>query len=197
MDDFLIAVGYGGITSHQIAMKLAAQQQPPKATTEVTPPEPPASAITVLGVGDMLYHLAECCHPVPGDKIIGYVTRSRGVTIHRQDCYNVVHEDEKERLIPVAWVKTDSLYPVRVQVEAWDRVGLMRDVSTVVAEEKVNIAAVNSVHHDDRVITLYFTLETKGLAQLSRLLAKLEGIRGVISAARVGDEAVMKASPST
>jgi len=197
LDDFLVAIGYGGITTHQIAMKLAAQQQPPKVAAEVTPPEPPASAIKVLGVGDMLYHLAQCCRPVPGDEIMGYVTRSRGLTIHRQDCYNVVHEDEKERLVPVEWERTDSLYPVRVQVEAWDRVGLMRDITTIVAEEKVNIASVNSVHHDDHTVSEYFTLETRGLAQLSRLLARVEGIRGVISATRVGDEAIMKAGTST
>ena len=197
LDDFLVAIGYGGITTHQIALKLAAQQQPPKVAAEVTPPEPPASAIKVQGVGDMLYHLAECCRPVPGDEIMGYVTRSRGVTIHRQDCYNVVHEDEKERLIPVEWERTDSLYPVRVQVEAWDRVGLMRDITTIVAEEKVNIASVNSVHHDDHTVSEYFTLETRGLAQLSRLLARVEGIRGVISATRMGDEAIMKASTSS
>ncbi len=197
LDDFLVAIGYGGITTHQIAMKLAAQQQPPKVAAEVTPPEPSASAIKVLGVGDMLYHLAQCCRPVPGDEIMGYVTRSRGLTIHRQDCYNVVHEDEKERLVPVEWERTDSLYPVRVQVEAWDRVGLMRDITTIVAEEKVNIASVNSVHHDDHTVSEYFTLETRGLAQLSRLLARVEGIRGVISATRVGDEAIMKAGTST
>jgi len=197
LDDFLVAIGYGGITTHQIALKLAVHQQPPKVTAEVTPPEPPASAIKVLGVGDMLYHLAQCCRPVPGDEIMGYVTRSRGLTIHRQDCYNVVHEDEKERLVPVEWERTDSLYPVRVQVEAWDRVGLMRDITTIVAEEKVNIASVNSVHHDDHTVSEYFTLETRGLAQLSRLLARVEGIRGVISATRVGDEAIMKAGTST
>jgi len=108
----------------------------------------------------------------------------------------VVHEDEKERLIPVAWGQTDSLYPVRIQVEAWDRVGLMRDITTIVAEEKVNIAAVNSVHHDDNTVSEYFTLETKGLAQLSRLMVKIEGVRGIISVSRVGDEATVKTNPS-
>jgi GTP pyrophosphokinase len=134
---------------------------------------------------------------VPGDEIIGYVTRSRGVTIHRQDCYNVVREDEKERLIAVEWGQTDSLYPMNIQVDAWDRVGLMRDITTIVAEEKVNIATVNITSHDDNTISLNFTLETKGLAQLSRLLAKVEGVRGVISVSRVGDGATTKANPPT
>jgi len=196
LDDFLFAIGYGGITTHQIALKLAAQQEEqPKATAEVVPPKLPASAIKVLGVGDMLTQLAQCCRPVPGDKIIGYVTRSRGVTIHRQDCYNVIHEDEKERLVKVEWGQTDSLYPVSVQVDAWDRVGLVRDVTAIVAEEKVNIAAINLNNRDDSTTSIFLTLETRGLAQLSRILSKIEGVRGVIGVTRVGDEATTKANP--
>ena len=194
--DFLAAIGYGGITTHQIAVKLTAEQEPPKEAGEVILPKPPTSAIKVLGVGDMLVNLAQCCRPVPGDKIIGYVTRSRGVTIHRQDCYNVIHEDEKERLVNVEWGQADSLYPVSVQLEAWDRVGLIRDISALVAEEKVNISGMNLTNKDNHTISLYFVLETRGLAQLSRLLAKIEGIRGVISVARVGDEATAKVKPS-
>jgi len=197
LDDFLAAIGYGGITTHQIAVKLAAQQEQPRAAAEVAPPKPTASDIKVLGVGDMLTQLARCCRPVPGDKIIGYVTRSRGVTIHRQDCYNILHEDEKERLINVEWGQSDALYPVSVQVEAWNRLGLVRDLSTMVAEEKVNFTTLNLTNHDDNVISLNFVLETRGLAQLSRLLTKIEGIRGVISVARVGDDATMKTTPST
>jgi len=121
----------------------------------VSIPKPPISAIKVLGVGDMLVNLGRCCRPVPGDKIIGYVTRSRGVTIHRQDCYNVIHEDEKERLVKVEWGQTDSLYPVNIQLEAWDRLGLIRDISTMVAEEKVNISGMNLINHEDHTISLY------------------------------------------
>ena len=190
LDDFLFTLGYGGITAHQIALKLAAQQEPPKTTPEVRLRKPPTSAVKVLGVGDMLTNLAQCCRPVPGDKITGYVTRTRGVTIHRRDCYNVIHEDEKERLLPVEWERSDSLYPVRVRVEAWDRVGLMRDITAIVAEEKVNIIAVNSTQSDgptaDERFTVELTLETAGLAQLSRLLSKIEGIREVIGVNRLG-----------
>jgi guanosine-3',5'-bis(diphosphate) 3'-pyrophosphohydrolase len=194
LDDFLAAIGDGGISTHQIAVKLSAQQ--PQAKAVAVPPKPPSSAIQVLGMGNLVTHLAQCCRPVPGDKIIGYVTRSRGVTIHRRDCYNVVHEDEKERLIAVGWERTDSLYPVSVKVEAWDRVGLIRDITTVIAEEKVNIANVSSTDHDEHAVseyfTLYFALETTGLVQLSRLLKKVEGVKGVISISRVGDEATIK-----
>jgi GTP pyrophosphokinase len=192
-DDFLATIGYGGITTHQIALKLAAQHEPPEVAVEVTPPKPVPPAVHVLGVGNLVTHLAQCCHPVPGDRIIGYITRSRGVTIHRQDCYNVLHEDEEDRLVPVEWGRTDSQYPVKIQVEAWDRVGLMRDITTIVAEEKVNIASVNLINHDDRTISTLFTLGTEGLAQLSRLLKKIDAVRGVISITRIGDEVSVKA----
>ena len=187
LDDFLAAIGYGGITVNRIALALDARQEPPKAVTGVTPPKKPVpSAVQVLGVGDLVTNLAQCCQPVPGEKIIGYITRSKGVTIHRQDCSNVLHEDEKDRLISAEWGKTDSLYPVKIQVEAWDRVGMIRDLTTVVAEEKINIAGLVSTHHDDHTVTEEFTFETEGLAHLSRLLKKLEAIKGVIRITRVG-----------
>ncbi len=196
VDDFLTAIGYGGITTRHIALKLAAQHEPPEVTAEVAPSKLSTSAIKVLGVGDMLINLAQCCHPVPGNNIIGYVTRSRGVTVHRQDCYNVIHEDEKDRLIPVEWGQTDSVYPVTIEVQALDRVGLIRDITTIVAEEKVFIAAISLTNHDDDTTSAFLTVNTRGLAHLSHLLARIEGVRGVISIARLGDEVRTKSSPS-
>jgi len=197
LDEFHAAIGYGGITTHQVASRLAVQEEPPKTVEEIAPRKQLISAVKVLGLGDMLTQLAQCCRPVPGDNIIGYITRSRGVTIHREDCGNVGHTEEKERLVPVEWGQADLRYPVSIQVEAWDRVGLMRDISTMVAEEKVNIAGVSLINNDDRTIALYFTFETKDLAQLSKLLARMEVIRGIINVTRVGDGASVKASPST
>ncbi|MFH1652063.1 MAG: bifunctional (p)ppGpp synthetase/guanosine-3',5'-bis(diphosphate) 3'-pyrophosphohydrolase [Chloroflexota bacterium] len=198
LDDFLAAIGYGGITVHQIAAKLARQEEP-KTPTAVTssPPSTVPSAIRVLGMGDLVTRLAQCCHPVPGDKIIGYITRSRGVTIHRQDCYNVVNEDEKERLVPVDWGKGGALYPVTIRVDAWDRVGLMRDITVVVAEEKINITSANLENHSGHTISVYLALETEGLEQLSRLLRKIETLRGVSAVARVGGEGIRKGTGET
>jgi guanosine-3',5'-bis(diphosphate) 3'-pyrophosphohydrolase len=197
VDDFLAVIGYGGVSTHQIAAKLTTQPEMPKVVSGATLPQQAVSSIKVLGVGDMLAHLAQCCRPVPGDDIIGYVTRSRGVSIHRRDCYNIINEDEKERLVPVEWGESDALYPVNIHVESWDRVGLMRDVTTIVAEEKLNITAASSISHDDHTVSVYFNLGTRDLAQLSRLLGKIEGVRGVISVARVGDEATTKTKPLT
>ncbi|HEX5478149.1 MAG TPA: bifunctional (p)ppGpp synthetase/guanosine-3',5'-bis(diphosphate) 3'-pyrophosphohydrolase [Dehalococcoidia bacterium] len=191
LDDFLAALGYGGVSSAHIPARLAPlvhkeeEQLPP-------PPEGPApriysSTVQVLGTGDLLTQIARCCNPVPGDQILGYVTRSRGVTVHRADCYNVLHEDEKERLVDVEWGRTGQLYPVAVQIEAWDRVGLLRDVSTMVADEKVNMVGVRTQEKGDRTVCVFLTLETTGIPQLSRLMTKLEAVRGVMSVTRALD----------
>ncbi|MGB2814494.1 MAG: ACT domain-containing protein, partial [Dehalococcoidales bacterium] len=195
-EDFLAAIGYGGISTHQIATKLAAQEEP-KPIPEVAPRKPVPSTVNVLGVGNLVTHLAQCCHPVPGDKIIGYITRSRGVTIHRQDCHSVQHEDEKDRLVPVEWGQTDALYPVNIQIEAWDRVGLMRDITVIVAEEKVNITSMVTRIQSDRTTLMELTMETQGLAQLSRLLKKIESVKGVIRIVRIGDKASGKKGDKT
>jgi len=196
-EDFLAAIGYGGISTHQIVTKLAAQEEAPKVIPEVAPRKPVPSTVNVLGVGNLVTHLAQCCHPVPGDKIIGYITRSRGVTIHRLDCHSVRQEDEKDRLVPVEWGQTDALYPVNIQVEAWDRVGLMRDITVIVAEEKVNITSLVTRNQSDRTTNMELTMETRGLAQLSRLLKKIESVKGVIRIVRIGDKASVKKSDKT
>jgi guanosine-3',5'-bis(diphosphate) 3'-pyrophosphohydrolase len=188
LDDFLAALGYGGITTTHIALRLA-----PLIHKDDEPALPAAGGpqrrlqsqtVQVLGTGDMLTQIARCCNPVPGDRIMGYITRSRGVTIHRADCHNVLHEDEQDRLVDVEWGRTGDMYPVAVHIEAWDRVGLLRDISTLVSDEKVNMMGVRTEHLDDRTTSVYLTLETSGVAQLSRMMAKLESVRGVITVNR-------------
>jgi GTP pyrophosphokinase len=187
LDDLFAALGYGGLSTHQVAIRLERLLQPeaPPAPAEAAPAAPrSAPGIQVLGTGDLLTQLARCCNPVPGDEIIGYVTRSRGVTVHRRDCYNVLHEAERQRLVDVEWGRTGDFYPVAVEIEAFDRVGLLRGISTIVAEEKVNMVAVRTQERDDRTTGISLTLETQGVDQLSRLLSKLESVRGVLSVAR-------------
>jgi GTP pyrophosphokinase len=189
LDDFLEAVGYGGISSHHMIVRLAPVLQPleeaPLLPTGAGPPPAVVSpSIRVLGTGDLLTRIARCCTPVPGDDIIGYVTRGEGVTVHRRDCHNILHVAEKERLVEVEWGRPGQFYPVAVQIEAWDRVGLMRDVSAMVAEERVNMVGVRAQEHGDGTLSVFVTLETTGIEQLARLLAKLGSVRGVISVSR-------------
>jgi len=187
-DDFLLRVGCGDISTQQIAKKLAPLLQPEEEVT-VEPPAAPAGAtyttsVRVLGTGDLLSRLARCCNPVPGDAIIGYVTRGEGVSVHRNDCGNILNEDERERLVDVEWGRRGHLYPVAVRIEAWDRVGLLRDISTMVAEERVNMVGFHTQEQEDGLITISVTLETTGIEQLTRLLSKLEAVRGVLSVGR-------------
>ncbi|MCH8901422.1 MAG: bifunctional (p)ppGpp synthetase/guanosine-3',5'-bis(diphosphate) 3'-pyrophosphohydrolase [Chloroflexi bacterium] len=192
LDDLYTALGFGGVSLHQIAVRLAgflAPEAPKLVPAEERPRGPVISTdIRVLGTGDLLTQLARCCSPVPGDDIIGYITRSRGVTVHRRDCFNVLHEDEPERLVEVDWGRTGAFYPVAVHIEAWDRVGLLRDISTLIAEEKVNMVAVRTQEDGNRGTVISLTLETQGVHQLSRLLSKLEMVRGVMSVARSTDQ---------
>jgi GTP pyrophosphokinase len=188
-DDFLAALGYGGVTTAAIPMRLAplvhkAEEPELPPATQGPAPRIYSSTVQVLGTGDLLTQIARCCNPVPGDRILGYVTRSRGVTVHREDCYNVLHEAEKERLVEVEWGRTGQMYPVAVRIEAWDRVGLLRDVSTMIADEKVNMVGVRTVENPDRTVGVFLTLETTGIPQLSRLMTRLESIRGVMGVTR-------------
>jgi guanosine-3',5'-bis(diphosphate) 3'-pyrophosphohydrolase len=183
-DDFLAAIGYGGITPHQLGLKLAGEPESPPVIAKTPPPEKTiTTGIQVSGVGDLLTHLATCCHPLPGDDIIGYITRSQGITVHRRDCVNVNNVEEKERLIEVSWGKIQEVYPVSVQIDAWDRVGVLRDITTVVADAKVNIASISTAYQDD-ITSVFVTFEITSMAQLTRLLSKIQGVRGVISATR-------------
>ena len=186
LDDFFLRVGYGDISAQHVSNKVASviEEQAPVEEFEAPSAATYTTSIRVLGTGDLLTRLSKCCSPVPGDSIIGYVTRGEGVSIHRRDCKNVINTDEKERLVDVEWGKRGQMYPVAVNIDAWDRVGLLRDITTMVAEEKVNMVGVHTQEADDGHITIFMTLETSGIEQLSRLLARLEGIRGVRTVSR-------------
>ena len=188
MDEFLANLGSGGLTETQLAHRLAqarqeAESSPPLPTPNL-PLSSPSSGVSVLGVGDLLIRMAGCCNPIPGDEILGFVTRTRGVTVHKKDCLSLKHEDEPERMVNVEWGETQELYPVRVRINAYDRVGLLRDCTVQVSEEGVNIATVITQEHPDSTVTMDLTMHTTGLDQLGKLFAKLEGVRGVTSVTR-------------
>ena len=185
VEDFFCALGSGAVTIGNVVSKLTAtevQEKVDVAAAEVTLPDP-TPGIQVLGVGDLLTRMARCCNPIGGDKITGYITRGRGVTVHRQTCPNVLRESEIERLVPVDWGEAKTLYPVRIRLEGWDRVGLLRDVTSQVSDEGVNIAYCSTIPSEDSsVITL--TVLVDSLDQLTKLFAKLEGVVGVMQVYR-------------
>ncbi|MPZ50011.1 MAG: RelA/SpoT family protein [Dehalococcoidia bacterium] len=189
-EDLYAEVGFGGVSLNQVSSRVVAHlhkvepAQPELMPPPVAPQPVYGTSIKVLGTGDVLTQIATCCKPVPGDEIIGYVTRSRGVSVHRHDCSNVTNSTERERFVDVEWGQRGQLFPVAIKVEAWDRVGLLRDLSTIIADEKVNMAGVRTTEHHDRTVTVSITLETTGVEQLSRLFAKLEGVSAVLGVAR-------------
>ena len=196
MDDLMADLGSGNIAesllSHRLAQIGHETEEPLAKRRNDLPLTSLNSGITVLGVGDLLVHIGRCCNPIPGDPIIGFITRIRGVTVHKQDCPSVRHEDEPERLVNVQWGKEQQLYPVRIIMKAYDRVGLLRDVTALVSNEGVNIASVVTGDYSNGTVTLSLTCHTTGLDQLNKLFSKLDGVHGCISVTR--DHTIMPLS---
>jgi len=183
VEDFLAAIGYGDISQAQIARKIDDSAKTDDLKLKAIP-EAAISDITVAGVGDLLTRLGECCKPVPGDPIVGYITRGKGVTVHRADCANIANLQDTERLIQVSWGAAQELYPVVVRIEAFDRSGLLRDIASAVADLDINMSSVNVTTNSDHTATIVATMGIKSVSHLSMLLHKLESIRDVLEVSR-------------
>jgi GTP pyrophosphokinase len=144
----------------------------------------PDDTVSVRGLKGLLTTTARCCNPAPGDAIVGYITRGRGATIHRQDCPNVLRIKDRERLVRVSWGEAKHTYPVPVRVKAYDRDGLMKDVATLISDEGINMTGVNVDVSKNRAI-FDMTLEVRDIAELSRILDRLENLPNVMEANRV------------
>lgn len=194
LDDLYAAVGSGEITPTQVANAAGAGLGDRRGdfvpvAGEARARAPESGDVTIEGVGNLLFSLARCCRPVPRDDIVGYITRGRGVSIHRRDCSNVVRllREGSPRLIEVSWGERPSAaYPVEVGVTAWDRKGLLHDLSAVLSNEKVRVLSLNS---DADAATgranIRFTLEVSDIGQLSDLLRRVESVPGVTRARRL------------
>ncbi|OGO47676.1 MAG: (p)ppGpp synthetase [Chloroflexi bacterium RBG_16_63_12] len=186
-EELLYALGTGDIHGRQVAAKVLEVEQveeQERALPTVNPREEVHSdEISILGTQGLLTNMGRCCKPAPGDPIVGYITRGRGVTIHRRDCPNVLDTKEPDRFIKVAWGQPRQTYPVSVRITAYDRDGLMRDVSTVVAEEHINMTSLN-VQTKNSLATFQVTMEIADVELLSRVLARIEQLPNVIEARR-------------
>ncbi len=190
-------LGRGNIGVEQIAR--AAQRLLEPETTGTERPAPPTTAQTrrrpagddvhIEGVGNLKTQMAGCCNPLPGDPIIGYITRGKGVTVHRQDCPTVLAmpESEQARLIRVDWSgEAATTYPVEVAIEAFDRQGLLRDITNLLSGEKVNLVAANTrTEKADQSVRMTLKLEIRDLSQLSRVLDRIEQLPNVADARRL------------
>lgn len=140
--------------------------------------------VSILGLSGLLTHIGRCCKPAPGDPIIGYITRGRGATIHRQDCPNVLRFKDRERLVQVSWGRHEQTYPVSVRLRAYDRDGLMRDVSTLVANEGISMTSIN-VSTKNSLAIFDLVMGIRDVSQLSRILNRLEALPNVLEARRM------------
>jgi RelA/SpoT family (p)ppGpp synthetase len=190
LDDFLAAVGFGDISSQSVASRML-ELEPPKAPELPSEGPPPrakeATGVSIAGVDDVLSQPARCCNPVPGDEVVGFITRGRGLMIHRADCPNVRAHPEPDRLMPLQWgASSSATYPVAIRVLAYDRPGLLRDIADLVASEGVNMSQSSAGGADrDGIATFDATLQIRQNDQLVRILTKLERLPDVVSARRI------------
>ncbi|KZY67061.1 MULTISPECIES: GTP diphosphokinase [unclassified Oleiphilus] len=194
-DDMFAAIGAGDLKPTQVAHAaqrlLAPEEQQLKLKFEPKQRRQQTKAdddIQIRGVGRLLTTMANCCNPVPGDPIVGYITVGRGVSIHRQDCMNMLQLEDHEpnRVIEVSWgTSPDAAYDVAIEIQAFDREGLLRDVTTILADEKVNLTGVNTFsNQQEHTATLILKAEIKSLDSLGRVLAKIKQLPNVIEARR-------------
>jgi GTP pyrophosphokinase len=193
-DDLLAGLGRGDVSSVQLANALQ-EALPARPDLPVTrpahrPATPRGGAVQIHGVGNLLTQIANCCKPVPPEPIVGFITKGRGVSIHRRDCSNVMRlsMEDQARVIDVSWGQSDKeTYPVAIQVIAYDRHGLLRDVTAVVANEHVNVAALTTQDVDrDQLARVDLTVEVADLAELGRVMDRLTQLSNVVEVRRAG-----------
>ena len=193
VDDLCLAAGKDELGQKAIENVLAHRpQKNPQEEEKLEPAAPKKTSehekgkILVVGVDSLLTQLARCCHPVPPDEIVGFVTRGRGVTVHRADCPNIrsLDEEGRDRLIEVSWTQDESsVFPVQILVIAADRMGLLKDISEILSREKQSISAMQTVRVKGDV-HMTFTIEIHGKDDLNRTLAAIREVKGVFSARR-------------
>jgi GTP pyrophosphokinase len=195
--EMMIALGCGDIRINHILNTLQTPTTPAEKMIEalnvpykpLSPSE--AKGINVEGVGNLLTHTARCCQAVPGDSIIGFITQGRGVSIHRTDCSNVsqLSIQNPERLIEIQWgSQAQNVYPAVISISAYDRQGLLRDITTVLTNERINVLAINSsTDKTEQIANIAVTIEISGLESLSKVLDRLNQLPNVLSVKRQGD----------
>lgn len=188
IDELYVALGCGDLSISKIIRDIADEEESPEDPLFISkdlPDEPIKSdSVTVLGLKGLLTVLARCCKPAPGDEIVGYITRGRGATIHRADCPNILRTNEKERIVKVSWGELTKTYPVAVQIKAYDRQGLVGDISNVISNEGGNLLDITlKVSHN--LATFKILVEVSDINQLSKLLTRIETLPNVMEAYRM------------
>jgi len=189
LDDFLEAIGNTDVSPQNVMSKIGEHRTeellPETDTTTVTIPTTQMPTMQVAELNGILTTLGRCCKPMPGDEVIGYTTKGRGITVHRADCPNLASVRDTERLVRVSWGGGKGSYPAGVRVEALDRVGLLRDVTIMLADDKVNLLGVHTHKKPGAATTtLIMTLEVNGVEQLYRVMDRISSVQGVFEVQR-------------
>ncbi len=191
-DDLMIAVGYGRVSALQVVHRLLPpevieeRKQKSKPVTSV-PRKPRHDGIKVQGLNDILVNFARCCHPLPGDSIVGYITRGRGVTVHTTECLSVEKlEYDPERRVEVEWdVQQETTHPARITVVTHDQQGVLAGVSSAIAACNGNISRASVITSQDKKAYLEFTVDIRDITHLNEIIRRVENLRGVLSVERV------------
>ncbi|MGE5249249.1 MAG: RelA/SpoT family protein [Bacteroidota bacterium] len=184
-DEMFISLGNGDLPVARVIKQISQEEANGDvlAVTGIPTESTSTDAVEVVGLKGLLSTMARCCNPMPGDQIVGYITRGRGATIHRQDCPNILRLKDRERLLQVGWGQAVRTFPVPIQIRAYDRQGLMGDVSKLLDGEGVNIVDVG-VKVSRSLADLNLVVEVRDLAQLSRILTRIENLPNVMEAQR-------------
>ncbi|HET7616215.1 MAG TPA: ACT domain-containing protein, partial [Bacillales bacterium] len=201
-EEIYTAVGYNGITAKQVVTRLTEkirkqqnQEQETKRLLEAMSDgqarptsRKPASGVRVKGADNLLIRLSKCCNPVPGDDIIGFITKGRGVSIHRQDCPNIKNVDETERLLDVEWeggTESGKSYNVYIEVHGFDRSGLLNEILHSVTETKTLINGVSANTDRNKMATIHMTIAINNINHLKRVVDKIKNIPDIYTVRRV------------
>ncbi|MDD2922624.1 MAG: bifunctional (p)ppGpp synthetase/guanosine-3',5'-bis(diphosphate) 3'-pyrophosphohydrolase [Anaerolineales bacterium] len=186
-EDMFLALGNGDLTINKVLKQFVQEEEADSDIFKVNPSAATATAtdaIEVVGLKGMLSSMAQCCNPTPGDPIVGYITRGRGATIHRQDCPNILQTKEHERLLRVGWGRSERTFPVPIYIKAYDRPGLVSDVSNLLTDENINITDV-TVNMTEAVANLRLIIEVRDITQLSRVLTRIDNLPNIMEVHRV------------
>ena len=190
LDDLLAAIGYGKVSAHQVANKLAPDRphiEPLPKKPPQKPAKPSSGGMKISGMDNMLIHLSKCCNPVPGDKVIGFITRGRGVSIHTADCTNAGDLTfDKDRLIEVSWGDLQTTaHAVKISVRTEDKPGLLASVSTSISAAEANITHAEVTTNEEKQATLNFTIDIKDVEHLNKVIKNIGSVKGVLDVKRV------------
>ena len=194
IEDLLAAIGYGKVSALLVANKLAPDKvhiepvsKPKRSFFKRAKPASVSGGMKINGMDNMLIHLSKCCNPVPGDKILGFITRGRGVAIHTVDCTNVSDLTfDKERLVEVSWGDLQAgAHAVKISVQTKDKPGLLASVSSSISAAEANITHAEVTTNEDRQAMLNFTIDIRDVEHLNRIIKNIEAIKGVIDVKRI------------